>query len=135
VTFLDTNIFIRYLTGDDPPRAQRCLNLFRALAHGAKEATSSEAIVAEVVFVLAGKTRYGQSRAQIRDGVLPLVLAPGLLLSDRGTIAAALELYAATSLDFADAVAAAHVINRGLDAVMSYDREFDTIPGLRREEP
>jgi predicted nucleic acid-binding protein len=135
LSFVDTNIFVRHLTGDDPPRANRCRLFFRALEAGRREAACSEAIIAEVVFVLAGKTRYALSRVQVRDSLVPLVLAQGLDLSDRWIVADALELYATTKLDFADALAAAHAINGNLGSILSYDKDFDKIAGLKREEP
>ena len=47
-----------------------------------------------------------------------------------------LDLYASSPfLDFEDALAIAHMARRGVTEIVSYDRDFDRIAGLRRVEP
>ncbi len=53
--FVDTNIFIRYLTKDDPREAQACFELFQKAQRRGVQLTTSEAIIAEVVYVLSSK--------------------------------------------------------------------------------
>ena len=43
--FLDTNIFVRYLTGDDPVKAAACRQLWQQVNRGQEKATTAEAIV------------------------------------------------------------------------------------------
>jgi predicted nucleic acid-binding protein len=38
-------------------------------------------------------------------------------------------------LDVRDAIFAAQALNRGIDAILSPDRDFDEIPGLQRIDP
>jgi hypothetical protein len=38
-------------------------------------------------------------------------------------------------LDVRDAIFAAQALNRGIDAILSPDRDFDGIPGLERIDP
>lgn len=132
--FVDTNIFIRLIAQDDPRKLKLCKEFFRRLAAGEESATTSEAIVAEVVFVLAGKTSYAMPRTTIADTLITLLSYKGFALPERDTLIQALELYALTALDFADALAAAHVLNDGLEAVLSFDKDFDKI-GVPRVEP
>ena len=48
----------------------------------------------------------------------------------------ALDIYASSPfLDFEDALAIAHMARRGVTEIVSYDRDFDRIAGLRRAEP
>ena len=51
--FLDTNVFLRYLTGDDEIKAQASYELFQRVSLGEEELFTCEAIVAEVVYVLS----------------------------------------------------------------------------------
>jgi len=47
----------------------------------------------------------------------------------------ALELWAASRLDFPDALLIAHMEHTGASTVVSFDRDFDRIPGITRREP
>jgi predicted nucleic acid-binding protein len=38
-------------------------------------------------------------------------------------------------LDVRDAIFVAQALNRGIDAILSPDRDFDTVPGLERIDP
>ena len=133
--FLETNTFLRYLTNDHPIRASRCRRLFRRIHRGDIDATTSEVIVAEIVYVLGSTKWYNQSRDEIRDAMVPLLLMQHLRLPDRWTLIDALDLFVRHRIDFADALAASYVENHSLECVVSYDTCYDKIPGVRREEP
>jgi predicted nucleic acid-binding protein len=51
-SFLDANIFIRYLTNDDPANADRVEKLLESAAAGKERLLTTEMVVAEVVWVL-----------------------------------------------------------------------------------
>jgi predicted nucleic acid-binding protein len=47
-----------------------------------------------------------------------------------------LDLYASTpAVDFGDALVVAHMEEAGNDDLLSYDRNFDRVAGVRRSEP
>ncbi len=66
--FVDTNVFIRYLTKDDPDKAQACFELFRQAQANEVVLTTTEAVITEVVYVLSSKKTYGLARTDIRAG-------------------------------------------------------------------
>src|SRR5688572_12750166 len=66
VRFLDTNVFIRYLTRDDEKKAAACFELFQHVGRGEEQVTTCEAIVTEVVYVLSSRGSYGLNHAEIR---------------------------------------------------------------------
>ena len=45
------------------------------------------------------------------------------------------DLHADLNLSFADAYHAALIEQHGLEEIVSFDRGFDRVPGLRRVEP
>ncbi len=51
--FVDTNIFLHYLTRDDPVKAEVCFRLLEQARKGEIALTTSESVIAEVVFVLS----------------------------------------------------------------------------------
>ena len=107
--FLDTNVILRYLTRDDPAKAERCLALFQKADRREIELTASEAIIAEVVYVLSSPRLYNLPRERIRDLLWPIIAMRGLKLPSRSLYQEALALYAAYKIDFEDALAVAHM--------------------------
>jgi uncharacterized protein len=133
--FLDANIILRYLTRDDPAKAERCHVLLQKVDQGEVELTTSEAIIAEVVYVLASRRLYNLSPERIRDLLLPIINLRGLKLASRQLYSEALDIYATHRIDFADALAVAHMHAQHITDLLSYDRHFDRIEGLKRSEP
>jgi predicted nucleic acid-binding protein len=46
--FVDTNIFIRYFTRDDPDKAKACFELFKRASTNEIILTTTEAVISEV---------------------------------------------------------------------------------------
>jgi predicted nucleic acid-binding protein len=64
-----------------------------------------------------------------------LVQLPQFRVPDRRDVLRALDLFAATNLDFGDAMIIASMDGAGSQALYSYDRDFDRVPGIVRYEP
>lgn len=92
-------------------------------------------IIAEAVFVLASKRHYARSRVDIQQRLEPLVATPGLRLERKRLLIRALQIYAETNIDFEDAIIVAHIESDDDPTVISFDRNFDRIPGVTRVEP
>jgi predicted nucleic acid-binding protein len=136
VKFLDTNIFLRYLTQDDSAKSAACLGLFRHIRDGNAVATTCEAVICEVVYVLASRVSYNLPRVDIQARLAPALGLSGLKLSHRSTYLRALDLYVNhPALDFEDALCVAHMERAGISEIESYDRDFDRVPGITRHEP
>jgi predicted nucleic acid-binding protein len=135
--FVDTNIFIRYLTQDHPARGPAALALFQRVRAGTEALTTCETIIAEVVYVLSSRgAGYGLSPADIRARFLPVLRLRGLKLPQKRTVLRALDLYAQhPTLDFEDLLAIAHMERLGIRDLVSYDLDFDRVPGISRHEP
>jgi predicted nucleic acid-binding protein len=133
--FIDANVFIRHLTRDDPEKAQACLELFQKAMRKEVTLTTSQAVIAEVVYVLSSKQLYSLSPQTIRGLLYPLLSLPGLKLPYRKMYLRAIDLYATYPMDFEDALAVAQMERQGINEVYSYDRDFDEVPGITRLEP
>jgi predicted nucleic acid-binding protein len=133
--FLDTNIFIRYLTRDDPDKAKACFELFKRASADEIALTTTETVISEVVYVLSSKKTYNLTRSEIRVRLYPLLSVNGLQLSERSTMLRALDLYAAYNIDFEDALIVAQMERQGISELYSYDRGFDKVTGINRREP
>ena len=135
--FLDTNIFLRHLTKDDPDKALRCTRLFGEIEAGEMLAWTSDLVVAEVVFVLSSKgpNGYNYTRDEIRTSLVDLLALPGLQLPSKRFFPRIFELYTAHKIDFIDAYNAALVEGSDQQELYSYDRDFDALRDVTRIEP
>jgi predicted nucleic acid-binding protein len=133
--FVDTNIFLRYLTRDDPDKAQACFELFKRADANQVSLTATETVIAEVVYVLSSKRTYNLPRDQIRARLYPILTLQGLRLPQSRTVLRALDLYVAYEIDFEDALIVAHMERQAIRELYSYDRDFDQVPGVNRQEP
>jgi predicted nucleic acid-binding protein len=131
---IDTNIFIRFLTKDDPSTAAACEHLLVDVEAGREEVLICESVLAEIAYVM--RSQYGVSHSQIAEQIRTLILLRGVRLSRRPLYLRALDLYGAHAfLDFEDAVQIAHMEDEGVDEILTYDRDFDRIASIRRIEP
>ena len=133
--FVDANIFIRHLTGDDPKKAMACLNLFARAGRDEVSLITSETIIAEVVYVLSSKKLYGLARSDIRARLAPILSLKGFKRPHRPTLLRALDLYVEHPIDFEDALAIAQMEREGIREILSYDAHFDHVASVRRREP
>ncbi|MEJ5198247.1 MAG: PIN domain-containing protein, partial [Anaerolineae bacterium] len=96
--FVDANVFLRFLTRDDPVKAERVKTLLERAERDEIELFTSESVIAELVFVLSSPRLYHLGREQVRDLLIPIVSLRGLKLPNRAVVLRALDLYAETSM-------------------------------------
>lgn len=134
IAYLDTNVFIRFLTNDDAAQSPRAYMLFKEVESGTRTVTTADLVIAEIVHILSSGRLYNRPRQEIRDKLRGVLSLKGLKLKNKGALNQALGLYATTNIDFVDAYLAVSAQTRNV-AVISFDKHFDHISGLTREEP
>lgn len=133
--FVDTNIFIRFLTADDKTKAKKCLELFQKVERRQVILTTTESVLSEVVYILSSKSLYHLLPEGIRDLLLPIVNLSGLKIPFKKLLVGALEIYAKEKIDFEDALSLAHMKERQIKEIYSYDKDFDKFSFVKRMEP
>lgn len=134
--FLDTNVFLRYLVPGDETKSRACLDLFQRVRLGEESVTTSESVVAEVTYVLRSKAHYSLTPAEIGARLRPILTLRGLRLPNKGSFLRAFEIWDAHPvLDFEDALTVVHMERLRITELISYDRDFDSVPGVQRREP
>jgi predicted nucleic acid-binding protein len=132
--FVDTNVFLRFLTNDDPLKAKRAEALFRDAVRGKITLTTSLLVIAEVVWTL--ESFYKQDKQDIASHVEKILNTPNLACEEASRILMALDLYVHGNLDFIDAYHAFHLKDHGLTRILTYDRKhFARVPWLEIVEP
>jgi predicted nucleic acid-binding protein len=133
VRFLDTTVLLRHLTSDDEEKAELSRQLLLRVEAGEEAVIVSPLVVFETIFTL--RRRYRITPLEIRDAVFPLLQLPGIRLVDRQLYARAFEMFVDLNIPFADAYNAAFMEARGIDAIYTWDSDFDRIPGIKRMAP
>lgn len=133
MTFIDSNVFLRYITQDDARAQQIAAELFSRITRGDEEGWTTVVHVHETAYILASKKLYRLPHSEIRDRLRPLLLLRGLKLQNKRLCLEALDIFAThDTLDFADALAVAMTRHHNLDGIFSFDKHFDQVPGIQR---
>jgi predicted nucleic acid-binding protein len=134
--FLDTNIIIRYVTQDNPDQASRAYHLLQQLDAGTRTLMTTEGVLIEVVQVLSSRVLYNLPRDEIKTHLSAIIPLRGLKLQHKRTYLRALDLYVLfPHLDFVDALNVAHMERTKISSIVTFDRDFDRVPGITRQEP
>ncbi len=131
--YVDTNVIIRFLTGDPPGIAAQARALFAAVGRGEIVLILDEIVVAETVWVLS--SFYHHPPADIARTLLQLLVHPGLEVPGKAALLQALNLFGRRNVDFADALVAVHMQQQGVADIYSFDRHFDRVRSIRRIDP
>jgi predicted nucleic acid-binding protein len=133
-SFLDANIFIRYLTNDDPEKADRVEKLLDQAAVGNLRLVSTELVLAEVVWVL--ESFYGLKNSAIGPMIKAILATPGLEVINGPLVEKAIEHYLSRNIDFIDGYIAAVMEHKNITEIYSYDKKhLARIAAIKRREP
>jgi len=134
--YVDTDVIIRLLTGDDPVKQAAAGALFERVEQGSLTIASPDTVFADAVYVLASPRLYNLSRTQVAALLIPLAQLTHFRVQNRRNVLEALRLYGATGgLDFGDALLIATMQQDGSETLYSYDHHFDRIAAIHRQEP
>lgn len=120
--YADTNVFIRYLTGDPPELAEKSRRLFEQTAKGRIPLFMLDLVAAEIVYVL--ESVYRLPREDVVTRLLAIANLENLVIENRAVLLDALSLYESAKLDFTDAYIAAHMKHTGCDKLATFDTDF-----------
>ncbi|MDR2372839.1 MAG: type II toxin-antitoxin system VapC family toxin [Bifidobacteriaceae bacterium] len=128
---LDTAVPLLAVGGGHPAK-EACARVLALAADGAIEAVASTEMIQEFVFHrLRRNSDPAAAAAEGRDLAELVTLAP----FDGAVLAESLRLAELAQARGRDAVHAATAICLGLDAIVSPDRDFDSVRGLARVDP
>lgn len=131
--FIDTNIFIRFLTDDVPEKADACEKIFRQAVEKKESLFTTEMVVAEIIWVL--ESYYNLEKDDIADKIEKILNTPNLVCPNSDLILNALNLYVEKNIDYIDAYNSLILKNKQIESLYSYDKHFDRLNWLKRMEP
>ena len=134
-SFIDTDVIIRFLTGDDLEKQAAATHLFEQVENGNLVVLAPDTVIADAVYVLSSRRLYNIARSEIRELLTPLVRLPNFRVQNRLNVLRALDLYASNNLDFGDTFIIASMEQQNSTILYSYDTDFDRIQWIARREP
>jgi predicted nucleic acid-binding protein len=129
---VDTNVLLRFLTGEPKAQAERARNLFNSAAAGEVVLEVPPVVVAEVCYTL--ESFYRVDRRELVDTLAALLSRRGVKVLEEAAVFDALKRLKEFKVGFADAYLAASAGAEKIE-VASFDRDFDRFKDLRRMEP
>src|SRR5512132_4295432 len=99
--FVDTNVFLRFLTYDDPAKAKRAETLFRDALRGKIRLATSLLVTAEIIWT--PESFYKLKKSDIATKVEKILNTPNLHCPGAPLLFMALDLYVRANIDFVDA--------------------------------
>lgn len=133
-SFVDTNLFVRYLTNDDPQKADRVEKLLAQAASGKIRLVTAEMVLAEVIWVL--ESAYGLKAPDIAPMIKGILATPGLEVTNESLAERALVYYESHNIDFIDGYIAALMERMGIVEIFSFNKKhLPRIEKIKRVEP
>jgi uncharacterized protein len=132
--FVDTNIFLRFLTNDVPDMAAPAEALFRRAAGGEVVLVTNAMVLAELVWVL--ESYYRLARPDVLERAMAVACMDGLVLPEADAVIDALLAYAESNVDFIDAYNVCWMRQRGLKRVVTFDeKHYSRMEGIEIQAP
>jgi predicted nucleic acid-binding protein len=118
---VDTNILLRFFTGDPPEMAERARALIEQADSGKLQIEIPALIVAETIYTL--ESFYEMPRADVCEKLLVFLRSRGISPHEPDIVVDALERYRTLPVHFADAYLAA-IAAANKQPVYSFDHDF-----------
>jgi uncharacterized protein len=120
-TFVDTNLFLRFLTNDVPAQADAVEKLLRQAEQNKIQLVTNSMVIAEIVWTL--ESYYESERKDIQNKILAILNTSGLEISESELILKAIIWYAEKNVDFIDAYNAAWMEKKGIGKIYTLDEK------------
>ena len=126
---VDTNVLLRFLTGEPVAQALAVKKLFARAATGELVLEVTPVIVAETLYTLVSYNEVGRKDAV--EKIEALLRQPGFKIRESSEVFSALVRLKNTNVGFADAYLAASGAGQGM-TIASFDRDFDKFKDVKR---
>lgn len=131
--FVETNVFLRFLTRDEEKQYRSARLLFKKAKKGKIELITSALVIFETVWTLL--SYYKQPKEEVIEKILSLLELPSLEVEHKEIFQEALVVWQQNNIDFNDAFNYIWSQKKKVIAIYSYDKHFDKLPQLKRIEP
>lgn len=118
---IDTNILVRFLTGDDELQAKKVYSIFKKAESEKIELFVPLLVVLEMIWIL--ESVYEISRAEILDAIGDLLLMPIFKFDQQPAIQQLIHSAQGNKYDLSDLLIAHSAKINGCEAVLTFDKK------------
>lgn len=130
---LDTNIFLRILSGLDNDKKSECELLLRKVESGDIKVVVPNLVLSEIVWTLS--SYYKHTKREIINAVKSILNISNIKFIDGYDVFLGLNLFEAKSIKYIDSlIASIDEVQKNKWIVVSYDKDFDKL-GVKCIEP
>jgi predicted nucleic-acid-binding protein len=122
IVYADTNIFLRYLTGEPAELAEKVFSFFNKMESGIYKLYVCDMVISELVYVL--EKVFDLSKKEINEKIKALMLKKNIILENKKTIFKSLDAYRDHNINFVDAYIYCHLSRKRVNKVFSFDEHF-----------
>ena len=119
---IDTNVILRFLIGDDPPKAARAVALMNRVERADEILELSDEVFTETVWTL--ESFYQVPRTETAENLAAILSFSGIRVGSRDVLLRALQNYASSSADFVDCLLAARSKHRRIPIYTFDETDF-----------
>ena len=119
--FIDTNLFLRYLTNDVPAQADAVEALLQRAVNGKINLVTTSVVIAEIVWTL--ESYYELEKKEIQEMVLGILNTNGLAVMESDLILQAIVHYVDKNVDYIDAFNAAWMVKNDVEKIYTFDQK------------
>jgi predicted nucleic-acid-binding protein len=121
---IDTNILVRFLTGDDERQAKKVYSIFKKAETEKIELFVPLLVVLEMIWIL--EFVYEAARAEILDAIGDLLLMPIFKFDQQPAIQQFIHSAQGNKYDLSDLLIAHSAKINGCEAVLTFDKKAST---------
>jgi len=125
---IDSDVLIRYLTKDDQVKAKR----FKSFLSSGKKGLLTDTTCAEIYWTLS--TLYKMSKKEIIPNMLGIINHKAIKCNC-DVLTECFDILSTNNTSLIDAYEAAYAKLYNDSKILSYDRGFDKLKGIKRVEP
>lgn len=119
--YVDSNVFLRFLTIDDAGQHKQATELFQKAAAGKVELVTGPPVLFEIAWTL--RSAYHQSREQVLEVLAAIAALPCLTLVDGRLVEKAIELASKSGQEFADSYIVAAAQEAGASEIATFNQK------------
>lgn len=129
--FVDSNVFIRFLTKDDEQMFFDCQKFFKSINEGKLRPYISNIIILEIIFVLTKIYKF--SKSKVLEDIKLLLRLRNLTLIEKTETKKALKLFKKNNIKYQDCLIASQVPEKA--TLVTYDQDFKKIKTIQKATP
>lgn len=129
--FIETSVFIRFLTRDDEKKHDECVNFFRLIQDGKLIPYTSNIAILEILFVLTRLYKF--PKPEVIKVLRKILNLRNLTLIEKTNSQKALSIFEDFNIKYGDCLIASQ-ISKGITLV-TYDSDFDKLKFISSKTP